>query len=262
MVGIVIVSHSATLAEGVTELAREMGGGTPIEAAGGLDEPGRPLGTDAAFVLGAVKRAYSDDGVLVLMDLGSAILSAEMAIELLEPAQQARVILSEAPLVEGAVAAAVTAGAGADLEAVAQEARRGIEAKTDHLRGSSAIPGEDGGDEVGGKQQYGPDATVALQLVIQNPSGLHARPAARFVKAASSAGAEVTVTNLTKGRGPANARSLVSIATLGVACGDEVRIEARGEGAKETIAALEGLAERHFDEHASPGPAGPSSRSL
>ncbi len=88
MVAIVIVSHSAAVAEGAAELARQMGGAAPIETAGGLDEPGNPLGTDAALVLAAIERAYSDDGVLVLMDLGSAVMSAELAVEMLEPARQ------------------------------------------------------------------------------------------------------------------------------------------------------------------------------
>ena len=247
MVGIVIVSHSAALAEGAAELARQMGGAAPIEAAGGLDEPGSPLGTDAALVLAAIERAYSDDGVLVLMDLGSAVMSAELAVEMLEPARQARVRLSAGPLVEGAVAAVATAGTGATLEAVAREVDRSLEAKVEHLRGDSG-----GSEGVGDEPEEGPgepqgDGVVA-HLVIHNPTGLHARPAARFVKTASAFGAQVMVTNLTKGKGPANARSLVSVTTLGVSSGDTIKIEARGDGAKEVISALEALAGRNFDE--------------
>src|SRR5919197_2573172 len=79
VVGIVIVSHSEALAEGVVALAREMGGEElALEAAGGMDEPGA-LGTDAERVRAAIERAMSDDGVLVLMDLGSALMSAEFA---------------------------------------------------------------------------------------------------------------------------------------------------------------------------------------
>ncbi len=83
MVGLVVVSHSAGLAEGVVELAREMAGDVRIEAAGGIDPPvaggPRGLGTDAVRVMEAISAAGADgDGVLVLMDLGSAVLSAEM----------------------------------------------------------------------------------------------------------------------------------------------------------------------------------------
>ena len=132
MVGLVIVSHSAELAAGVVELAREMGGGdVPIEAAGGLDDGS--VGTDAARVQVAIERAMSADGVLVLMDLGSALMSAEMATELL--GGDDRVLLSEAPLVEGAVAAAAVARGGASLEEVAAEARGALAMKVSQLGG-------------------------------------------------------------------------------------------------------------------------------
>jgi multiphosphoryl transfer protein len=134
MVGIVIVSHSAVLAESVVELAREMGGPeVAVEPAGGVDAPEPALGTDAMKVLAAIERADTGDGVLILMDLGSAVLSAETALDLLPPESRQRVALSDAPLVEGAVAAAVSAKAGATLEQVAEEARRGLTPKSSHL---------------------------------------------------------------------------------------------------------------------------------
>ena len=103
MVGLVIVTHSATLAQGVAELVRGIPGpAVPLAVAGGLDLPDRPLGTDAYLVQSAIAQVYSDEGVLVLMDLGSAVLSAEMALGAFLPDQRARIILCEAPLVEGA----------------------------------------------------------------------------------------------------------------------------------------------------------------
>src|SRR5947209_8219440 len=112
MVGIVVVSHSSRLAAGVVELAREMGGAdVAIEAAGGL-EGGGGLGTSAILIAAAIERAWSEEGVLVLMDLGSAVLSAEAALELLGGDRGERVVLSDGPLAEGAVIAAVAAAAG------------------------------------------------------------------------------------------------------------------------------------------------------
>ena len=108
MIGIVIVSHSAKLAEGVVELARNMGGAElAIQAAGGLPVDDATLGTDPMLILNAIEQVYSEEGVLVLMDLGSAILSSEMALELLSEEKRAKIFLCEAPIVEGAIAAAV-----------------------------------------------------------------------------------------------------------------------------------------------------------
>lgn len=123
MVGIVVVSHSAELAAGLSELAGQMAGpDVAIEPAGGTAAGG--LGTDEARVLAAIERAGRDgDGVLVLGDLGSSILTVR---HLLETELNGQVRLADAPFVEGAVTAAVTAAAGVGLDDVlsaAEEAR-------------------------------------------------------------------------------------------------------------------------------------------
>ena len=119
MVGIVIVSHSKQLAEGVRELAEQMvQGKVSLAVAGGIDDPENPLGTDAIQVNQAIASVYSDEGVVVLMDLGSALMSAEMALEFLPEEQRDKVHLCEAPLVEGAIAAAVEAALGSDIKQV------------------------------------------------------------------------------------------------------------------------------------------------
>ena len=243
MVGIVIVSHSATLAAGVRELAAEMAGpDVRLELAGGIDAPEPALGTDAVRVAEAIARADSGEGVLVLMDLGSAVLSAETALDLLTAEQQGRVLLCEAPLVEGAVAAAVAAKLGASLPEVAAEARGGLEGKAVHLRAGepetavaapATAPLEEG---------------LTLRLGIRNPLGLHARPAARFVQTAGGFDANVEVINLTSGRGPASGRSLNGLATLGIRQGHEILVSAHGPQAAAALDALAELAARDFDE--------------
>lgn len=133
MIGIVVASHSAPLAEAARELALQMVAKNPpaLELAAGTEDGG--LGTDAAKIVEAVQRADSGDGVVVLMDLGSAVMSAEMAVEMLEPELAERTRLSPAPLVEGLVVAAVTAASGGDLDRVDSEARGGLRPKEKHL---------------------------------------------------------------------------------------------------------------------------------
>jgi multiphosphoryl transfer protein len=265
VVGLVIVSHSARLADGVAEVAREMAGpDVALEVAGGLDLPDRPLGTDAALVARAIERAYSADGVVVLMDLGSAVLSAEMALDLLPPEYRDHVLLCEAPLIEGAVAAAVTARLGAPLEQVAEEARQGLRSKAAHLASdgpggapSTEAPHWDAATEAGAGERH------TLRFAVANPLGLHARPAARFVQTVGRFDVDVLVTNLSTGHGPASGRSLNAVATLGVRQGHEVLVEARGPQAAGALDALRALADRGFDEaHLSAPPpvlAGPTS---
>ena len=116
--GIVVVSHSAELARGVAELAGQVAGPeVRIEVAGG--GPDGTLGTDDALVRDAIRRANQGDGVVVLGDLGSAILTIR---HVLERQVNGHARLADAPLVEGAVAAAVVASTGCELAQVAQAA--------------------------------------------------------------------------------------------------------------------------------------------
>jgi len=120
-VGLVIVSHSQQLADGVREVAAQMAGNEVIiRAAGGAADGS--LGTNAEAIARAITEADRGDGVLVLMDLGSAVLSAETALEMLDQVVDRKVRLSNAPLVEGAVVAAVEASIGRTLDEVADAA--------------------------------------------------------------------------------------------------------------------------------------------
>lgn len=121
MVSIVLVSHSKAVAEGTRELAGQMTqGAVPIAAAGGTADG--DLGTSADLIWQAIQEVYSDEGVLIIMDLGSAVMSAEMALEMLSEEQRQHVLLSDAPFVEGAVVAAVEASIGKSLREVAAAA--------------------------------------------------------------------------------------------------------------------------------------------
>ena len=121
MIGIVLVSHSAPLAEGLADMARQIAGGdVRVVAAGG--GPEGTLGTDGDRIAAAIREAEGGDGVLVLVDLGSAVLSVR-ALLADGDLDGARVILADAPLVEGAIAAAATASIGGDLDAAAAAAQ-------------------------------------------------------------------------------------------------------------------------------------------
>jgi multiphosphoryl transfer protein len=248
VVGIVVVSHSEELARGVVAVASEMGGeGLAILAAGGTSEPG-VLGTDAERVRAAIEQAMSEDGVLVLMDLGSALMSAEFAVELLED-PPGRVLLSEAPLVEGAVAAAAAASGGASLEEVAAEARGALAMKSGQL-GVSAE------DDARPAPEPAPAADAQVTLEVRNAIGLHARPAARFVETARDFDAEVRVAKAPDGK-PVKATSLTNVIALGARFGDSLLVSASGPQAGAALAALQALADEGFGDGVAPAGAQP-----
>lgn len=123
MINFVIVSHSQALAEGVVALANQIKAPEcKIVAAGGLEDSPDGIGTDTIKIIHAIENAFTEEGVIVFVDLGSAILGTQTALDLLDPAIAAKVHLSYAPLIEGTIAAVVAASSGASLEDALSEA--------------------------------------------------------------------------------------------------------------------------------------------
>ena len=119
MVGLVLVGHSAEVVAGLAAMVRQAAPGVPVEVAGGLS--GGRLGTSAPDVAAALRRALEaarGEGVVVLLDLGSAALALDIALDELDAADRARVRVTEAPFVEGAVVGGVASAGGADADVV------------------------------------------------------------------------------------------------------------------------------------------------
>lgn len=233
-VGIVVVSHSYALAAAAVALAREMATAEqPIEIAAGLDE--LEFGTDAVAIAAAIVAADRGAGVVVLMDLGSAVLSAELALELLADRGLAeRVELCPAPLVEGLVVAAVTAAGGADRAEVAAEAADALAGKLAQL-GVPAAPMAPDGDSGEARGRF----------VVSDPHGLHARPAARLValvRTLPALGDEpaVRLRNATTGSGWVSGASLSRIATMSALQGHVIEVAAGSADALASVLALMG----------------------
>ncbi len=232
----------ALAAEMVPEEARPQ-----VAVAAGLDAT--TFGTDAAAISEAIAAVDSTEGVLVLMDLGSALMSAEMALEFVDPDVADRVRLSGAPLVEGLVAALVTASTGASLADVAREAAGALEAKNEHL-GDHAVtaPSVSLGDQGGLADE---SFQTSFRHAISNPHGLHARPAAALVSGLRGLAATVRLRNATTGAGPADARSLGKVAGLGLRLGHVLEASVSGPEAAQALDRLTALAAANFGEDVS-----------
>ena len=222
-VGLVVVSHSEALARGVAEVAGQMAPDVVIAAAGGTDDGG--IGTSLERVLAAIAQAAAGAGAVVLYDLGSAQMTAETALELLDEPQRARVAVVDAPLVEGAIAAATAAGGGADLATVVAAARS-----------AAADSGADSGVAV----------TVAVEdeadnaertVTLRNPEGLHARPAAQLARALRGLEAQLRIERVDTGTA-ANARSVLSVVALAAPVGATLRLVASGRDAHDALEAV------------------------
>ena len=240
LVGLVLVSHSVAIAQGLVQLAGQMAPRVSVVGAGGTDDGG--LGTSFDQVTAALSTADTGQGVVVLCDLGSAVLTAELARELLDEAVQERVRIVDAPLVEGAVAAAVAAEIGGDLAAVAAAAAAAAHSWREQV---TLVVAESRSAESAGTEPAGTEPaethTVTRTVTLINRDGLHARPAADFVRLASTFDAQISVNGQ-------DATSLLGIMGLGLTTGRAAELVATGEQAQQAVQALAELIESGFGE--------------
>jgi PTS hybrid protein len=240
VIGIVVVSHSEALADAAVALALEMAPVAPptIVVAAGAG-PG-VTGTDAVRVAAAIDEAASADGVLVFMDLGSAVLSASMALEFRESDCEVR--LSAAPFVEGIVAGVVLAAAGATLDDADREASGAMVAKNAQLDG----PGDGGAATSAGPVDADDDAVAEATVV--NEVGVHARPAALIVAKTAEFDARVTIADADDPTRSAPAGSLLVLMGLGLAKGTRLRFTGSGPDAAAAVEALRAMTADGFGE--------------
>ena len=225
-VRLVVVSHSEKIADGAAELAAQMAPDVVILPAGGTDD-GR-LGTSLEKVMAALEQAAGGDGgVVVLTDLGSAVMTAESAVEFLPDPDS--VLLADAPLVEGLVAAAVAAQAGADA--------RGVRQAAEAVRRAPAPEAPEAPAEA--EMSGPPEAAGDFELV--NQAGMHARPAAKIAGGLAGMDAEVTVNGV-------DGASMTGLMTLGAGRGSVLHIEAWGPDAAKAVKYVGGLVEAGFGE--------------
>jgi phosphoenolpyruvate-protein phosphotransferase/dihydroxyacetone kinase phosphotransfer subunit len=246
LVGIVIIAHSHELASGVRNMALQMCRDQKIviAVAGGLED--NTLGTSFEKIEQAIGDAYCDEGVLILMDLGSAVMTAQMALETLPPEKQSRIRLSNAPLVEGAIAAVAAAASGKVIDEVQNAAERVL---TDIPKIETSYHTRQGVSEDLSTEHISTGPVHSTDIRIINSSGLHARPAMQLVKVASTFRSHITLQNLTRQRASVDAKMPMQVA-FGAAAkfGDILRITAVGNDAEQALKRLSELVAKGFGE--------------
>ncbi|ALO65687.1 dihydroxyacetone kinase [Arthrobacter alpinus] len=227
-VGLVIVSHSEKLAAGVVELASQMAPDVVLVAAGGMDDGG--IGTSLEKVMTAMGLADTGAGAVVLTDLGSAVMTAESALEFLGSPET--VLLADAPLVEGAIAAAVSAQSGASADVVCKAAETALAPA--HATGAVTAV-----EHPAGEPQA--DGAVTALLTLINPMGLHARPAAALAGQLGAMDVDIEVNGV-------DGQSVMMLMTLGAAQGTELNVSATGPDAQRAVDLVRSQVEAGFGE--------------
>ncbi len=185
----------------------------------------------------AIHEVMSDQGVLIFTDLGSATLNAEMALDLLDDEEREKVQIAEAPLVEGVLAATVQIASGGDMAATIAKARATARAFVDEAAGAGEPAAEAGADE-------GATRTFRIKTV----HGFHARPTALFVQTVNCFDGAVSLTNLTKAKPAANAKSINGVMLSEVGGNDVIRVTADPSVAEDLFSVIKDLVSSNFGE--------------
>ncbi len=226
-VALVLVSHSADIANGTAEVAGQMAPDVVLLPAGGIDEG---IGTSVDRVMAAVEDglARCEGGVVVLTDLGSALLTTDLVLEMVE---SDAIKVPKAPFVEGAVSAAVAAQQGGDLAAVEAAA----------LEAGAQFAPEAGSPAPAGAEAAALDGRVSATVTLRNPLGLHARTAAVVARAVADSGASVTIDGV-------DGASVLALMALGATGGHELTVTGSGDGAQAAVDAVVTLVDSGFGE--------------
>jgi PTS hybrid protein len=231
-VALVLVSHSAQVAAGTAAIAEQMAPDVLLLPAGGTADG---IGTSVDLVLEAVERGLAETGdgggVVVLTDLGSAVLTTDLVLEMVDEPE--RVAVPTAPFVEGAVSAAVKAQQGGDLAAVAAAAGDAMSAPA--VSGGAQEPG------AAPQGQAEPSDGVVRTVTIRNPLGLHARPAALVARTVADSGVRVTIDG-------SDASSVLALMALAATGGRDVTVRAAGPGAQAAVDRVVSMIEEGFGE--------------
>lgn len=260
-IGIVVVSHSRPLAQAAIEFAQTMGTSKiPVVNASGIKVGDDwQFGTDSMSIADAISGLDADgcDSIVVLMDIGSSVMSTQMALEFIDPAIE--VHLSPAPLVEGLIVAVSMAGAlnvsGANVAKAAAEA---LEPKRQALDESdnSATSGNsvDTSADIVADEPTDTPGTIVRDIVILDPHGIHARPAAALAAAVGDCDAQVTVSNKRTGKMDLPANSMIELLMLDGVNGDTLTFKASGPEAQKAL----DLAQKTLDFYANEAMANPN----
>ena len=235
-VALVLVSHSSDVAVGTAAIAAQMAPEVGLLPAGGMPEG---IGTSVDAVLAAVEEGLASvsgegSGVVVITDLGSAVLTTDLVLEMIDEDEAARVRVPAAPFVEGAVTAAVKAQQGGSLDEVAAAAVAAAEA---------FAPAASGASESEPQEQVAAPAEdeVVATVTVRNAMGLHARPAALVARTVADLGVPVTI----DGADGASVLGLMGLAATG---GRELTVRATGPGARAAVDTVVAMVEEGSGE--------------
>ena len=240
MVGLIFVSHSNEIARNIKKYIYDITKvDVPIGFAGGVGDNYKELGTDPTDIYNLIEEMYTDDGIIIFCDLGSALISSEMAVSLLDSDKQNKVKLTSAPFLEGGVIAAIESSLNKNIDEIRKALKNSLDAKISYV----------GDEEIADENIIDNDLKDyerhEYKVLLKN--GLHARPIFMFMNMVSKSNCSVFITNKTKNKNIVSADSMSKISLLNIQHNDIVEIYIKGDNYKKLLENIKDLFDGKFE---------------
>ena len=243
MVSLIFVSHSYNLAKVTSEYIKKVTNvDIPIAFSGGSGDDHSDLGTDAIDVFNAIMSVYSDDGVVVFCDLGSALISSELALSMLDEEQSKNVRITSAPFIEGGVNAAIQSSLGKSIDEVINESLESLTPKISYVKDKFDYTVN---NEIMENIEFKDYIKGEYKILLEH--GFHARPVFMFINIIANSKSVVFISNKTKHKPPVSADSITKVTLLNIEYGDVMEIYAKGPDAEQVLDRFEYLVNEKFE---------------
>ena len=241
VVSLIFVSHSNELAKSMKKYIYDITKTeVPIGFSGGVGDDFKELGTDPTDIFNLIEEMYTDDGIIIFCDLGSALISSEMAISMLDDDKKEKVKLTSAPFLEGGILAAIESSLNKNIDEIKRELNNSLDAKKSYIDDDEETEKENAANN--DLKDY---LRQEYKILLKN--GLHARPIFMFMNMVSKSNCSVLITNKTKNKNIISADSMSKISLLSIQYNDIVEVYAKGENAQNFLESLKDLFDGKFE---------------
>lgn len=244
MVSLIFVSHSYKLAEITAKYIKDtVKANIKISFSGGMRNNHKEFGTDAYEILNALKNVYSDDGVIIFCDFGSALTNSELALSMLDDEEKSQnVRITSAPFIEGGINAALESSLGKSIDEVINASLNSLTSKISYVKDTSNYTFN---NKIPKDTELKDYIKGEYKILLEN--GFHARPVFMFINIIANSKSDVYISNKTKHKPPVSADSVTKVTLLNIEYGDIMEIYAKGPDAEEVLSKFEYLVNGKFE---------------
>lgn len=247
MVNLIFVSHSNELAEATSKYIKEITKSkNSIAFCGGVGVDKKEFGTDPIDILNIIEEVYSEDGVIIFCDMGSALISSQLAISMLDENKQPNVKITSAPFVEGGIIASIQASLNKKINDIILESLESLSSKKSYVEYEGYLQNSQNDNGKNERVENLLKDYKKREYKITLNNGFHSRPVFQLINIVTNSKSSVYIANKTKNKGPIQADNITKITLLNMEYNDTMEVYAKGEDTDEVFNKIQELVNLEF----------------